>query len=231
MPETQMKQQGDNIVFISAASGGGKQATIQLLREMFGELLWFSVSYTTREPRPDEIHGVHYYFVTEDVFLDLIENGVFLEYAKVYGKAWYGTPLQPMLDALAQDKIVIGDADVQGVAIMKEFFPKAAFFFLYVQEAELRRRLIARGVNETDMGDRIRESHIEMIAARKLYPPTHLIPSQTLRDKEGNVLLDEGVRKTTRVLLWHLRHHALYRWGTSPAFRALIEALHPHLDP
>jgi guanylate kinase len=103
----------------SGPSGVGKNTIINALRalEVFNHN-FFSVSWTTRSPRPGEVHCVDYIFVTRTEFEAGIANGEFLEYAKV-GDSYYGTPLAPIQSALEDNMTVFIDLDVQGAKIAK----------------------------------------------------------------------------------------------------------------
>lgn len=106
------------IVVISGPSGCGKSS---LLKLVFAEIsdYYFSISTTTRNPRNGETDGVEYFFSSVEEFEKDIENGEFLEWAKVHNN-YYGTSLKPIKKALNEGKIVIFDIDVQGYKIIKE---------------------------------------------------------------------------------------------------------------
>ncbi len=105
------------ILILSGPSGCGKST---LLKEVYKEITdyYFSISTTTREPRIGEENGVDYFFVTKEEFEKDIENGDFLEYAKVHDN-YYGTSLKPINKALDEGKLVIFDIDVQGHEIVR----------------------------------------------------------------------------------------------------------------
>src|SRR5213078_1118482 len=107
--------------------------------------LAYSVSATTREPRPGEVDGRDYRFVTPEEFDRLIEEGAFLEWAEIYGRHRSGTPIGPVLVQLEQGKDVILEIDVQGAATVRDTMPRAVLVFLMPPSAEeLARRLRAR---------------------------------------------------------------------------------------
>ncbi len=129
---------------ISAPSGAGKTTLLQkVMVEIEG--LAFSVSHTTRAPRPQEKNGVDYHFVSRKEFLALREKGVFLESAEVHNN-FYGTSREAVLEQLAAGTDVILDIDVQGAAILrKDSSLDAAFIFIAPPSlAELERRLRQR---------------------------------------------------------------------------------------
>ena len=105
------------ILILSGPSGCGKST---LLKEVYKDIddYYFSISTTTRAPRVGETNGVDYFFVTKEEFEVDIENGDFLEYAKVHDN-YYGTSLKPINKALEESKLVIFDIDVQGHEIVR----------------------------------------------------------------------------------------------------------------
>ncbi|RSX54764.1 guanylate kinase [Bifidobacterium dolichotidis] len=112
--------------------------------------VWVSVSATTRAPRPGEIDGVNYYFMTEEQFTEAEQRGEFLETALVHGMAHYGTPLEPVEKHLAVGIPTILEIDLQGARRVKERAAELGLEVLYVFVAppsfdELKRRLIGRG--------------------------------------------------------------------------------------
>jgi guanylate kinase len=105
------------ILILSGPSGCGKST---LLKEVYKEITdyYFSISTTTRNPRVGEENGIDYFFTTKEEFEKDIENGDFLEYAKVHDN-YYGTSLKPIKNALKEGKLVIFDIDVQGHEIVR----------------------------------------------------------------------------------------------------------------
>lgn len=112
--------------------------------------VWISVSATTRPPRPGEVDGVHYRFVSEAEFDRMIAAGELLEWAVVHGRHRYGTPRPPVDDALAAGRPALLEIDLQGARQVRETMPEARFVFLAPPSwEELVRRLVGRGT-ETD---------------------------------------------------------------------------------
>jgi len=105
------------ILVLSGPSGAGKSTIINAASDEIGEY-YFSISTTTRKPRVGEKDGVDYFFVTKECFEEDIKAGNFLEYAQVHGN-YYGTSLKPVKEALAQDKLVIFDIDIQGHRLVR----------------------------------------------------------------------------------------------------------------
>jgi guanylate kinase len=126
----------------------------------------YSVSATTRNPRPGEHDGVHYRFVTPDRFDDLIRQGALLEWADVFGHR-YGTPSAPIVEATMAGRDVIVEIDVQGAAQIRSRTPGAISIFLVPpSRVELERRLRHRGTeSEPDLRRRLADADAEMAQA------------------------------------------------------------------
>jgi len=132
------------LIVISGPSGVGKDSLIQRLKER-GCTLHFVITATDRPPRPGEVHGVDYFFLTAAEFARMEEEGELLEHAIVYGQH-KGVPKQHVREALASGKDVIMRVDVQGAATIRRLVPGAVLIFLTASsEEELVQRLRARG--------------------------------------------------------------------------------------
>ena len=142
-----------NLYILSAPSGAGKSSLISALLESDSEnKMMVSVSHTTRQPRPGEENGVHYHFVEVAEFEALIEQGAFLEYAKVFGGNYYGTSLPAIEKNLAAGIDVFLDIDWQGAQQIREKVPNVkSIFILPPSLAELEQRLIGRGQDSADV--------------------------------------------------------------------------------
>ncbi|MGC8873381.1 MAG: guanylate kinase [Chloroflexia bacterium] len=116
------------LVVLSGPSGVGKDATMTRMKER-GIPLHYTVTATTRPPRPTEVHGRDYYFVSVEEFRRMIDEGELLEWALVYGD-YKGIPRRQVRDALAQGKDVILRIDVQGAATVRKLAPEALLIFL-----------------------------------------------------------------------------------------------------
>jgi guanylate kinase len=131
------------LFIFSAASGTGKTSLAHALIERVPGLA-FSVSHTTRAPRPGETHGVHYYYVSHKEFEEMAAAGRFLEYARVFDN-YYGTSRAVVENLMRQGKRVILDIDWQGARSVKQLMPDAAsIFILPPSRAALEQRLIDR---------------------------------------------------------------------------------------
>jgi guanylate kinase len=133
---------------VSGPSGAGKGTICKKLIEKID--IDLSVSMTTRKPRPGEIDGKNYYFVSEEKFIETINQNGFLEYAKVYGN-YYGTPREAVLKKLEQDRDVVLEIDIQGALKIKESYPQGVFIFILPPSmTELRKRITGRGSETED---------------------------------------------------------------------------------
>jgi len=143
-----MKTRG-NLIVISGPSGSGKGTVCQgLCRAMSG--LHISISATTRKPRSGEKDGINYYFLSREQFEKMIAGGQLLEWADVYGY-YYGTPGEPVIEALNAGKDVILEIDVQGALQVKSKFPGCVLIFLIPPtRAELEKRLRNRGTDSAE---------------------------------------------------------------------------------
>ncbi len=136
------------VLVVSAPSGAGKTTLCKRLLASDQEIS-FSVSYTTRKPRPGEQHGVHYFFVDQKTFEEMIQRGAFLEWAKVY-EHYYGTSREQVTKALSEGRDILLDIDVQGAFQVKEKLgPDAVLVFILPPSLEeLKRRLQKRGTED-----------------------------------------------------------------------------------
>ena len=142
-----------NLYILSAPSGAGKSSLIAALLQQDAEKkMMVSVSHTTRQPRPGEAEGVHYFFVSVEEFERLIAQGAFLEYAKVFGGNYYGTSLPAIEKNLAQGIDVFLDIDWQGAQQIRAKMPNVkSIFILPPSLPELERRLIGRGQDSMEV--------------------------------------------------------------------------------
>lgn len=133
-----------NLYVIAAPSGGGKTSMITALLQRDRHIR-LSVSHTTRPPRPGEMDGVHYYFVDDPTFDQLVSQQAFLEHAEVFGQR-YGTGRAQVERHLADGLDVVLDIDWQGAQQIRQTFPSCcSIFILPPSIGELERRLASRG--------------------------------------------------------------------------------------
>lgn len=128
--------------------------------------VWVSVSATTRPPRPGEIDGVHYRFVSDSQFTAMADAGDLLEWAVVHGAARYGTPRAPVERALADGRPALLEIDLQGARQVRERMPEALFVFLAPPSwDELIRRLSVRGTEKpAERERRLDTARVELAA-------------------------------------------------------------------
>ena len=153
------------LVIISAPSGAGKDAVIDgLLRKLDDARLY--VTATSREPRPGEIHGRHYFFYSPQKFREEIEQGNFLEWSVVHGE-YKGVRGDAVADALRHSRIVLVKPDPQGMRKLKAVLPEALTIFIQPPSLEsLRKRLVGRGTETLESLElRMKNAEIEMAAA------------------------------------------------------------------
>lgn len=143
----------------------GKGTVAAGIRELHPEI-YLSVSATTRTPRPGEVDGVHYHFVTAEQFDRLVDQGQMLEWAVVHGVNRYGTPRGPVDEALAAGRPALLEIDLQGARQVRETMPEAVFVFLKPPSwDELVRRLVGRGTEtEEERERRLRTARQELAA-------------------------------------------------------------------
>ncbi len=141
-----------NLYIVSAPSGAGKSSLINaLLSDLPRSEVQLSISHTTRNPRPGEKNGVHYYFIHHNDFKALIEKDHFLEWAEVFGN-YYGTSLPMIEKSLEQGIDVFLDIDWQGAQQIKQKLPNVkTIFILPPSKAELEKRLIGRGQDSEEV--------------------------------------------------------------------------------
>jgi guanylate kinase len=140
------------VVVLSGPSAVGKSTLVRRLRERVPDL-HFSVSATTRAPRPDEVDGVDYHFVTPGRFQQLIDDGALLEWAEIHGGLHRsGTLARPVRDATAAGHPVLIEVDLAGARAVKQAMPEAITVFLAPPSWEaLEARLIGRGTETPEV--------------------------------------------------------------------------------
>ena len=143
------KQKTGKLFIISGPSGSGKSTILKQVLKNMPEI-YFSVSVTTRPPRPGEAHGAHYHFISQGEFDQLAEADGLLEYARYVGNS-YGTPAEPIRARLDAGVDVLLDIEVQGAEQIKDKMPEAVTIFLSPPSLEvLEARLRARGTDSEE---------------------------------------------------------------------------------
>lgn len=145
----------EKVLIFSAPSGSGKSTIVNHILSLHPEVE-FSVSATSRAPRGSEVHGVEYYFLSEDEFREKIARDEFVEYEEVYAGSFYGTLKEEVKRIWAKDHVIIFDVDVKGGVNLKKYFgDKALSVFIQAPSIEeLRRRLEKRGTDSPEAIDR-----------------------------------------------------------------------------
>lgn len=162
-----MTQNRGIALVVSGPSGVGKGTLIGMLMNEFKNLE-FSISYTTRKPRPNEIDGVHYYFVSKEEFKKMIDENKFAEWAEVHGN-FYGTPIDEIEKKLKKGVDVVFDIDVQGARQLKRNLPSGIFIFIMPPSMdELKNRLIKRSQDPiSDIEIRLKNAQKEINSSRE----------------------------------------------------------------
>ncbi len=141
----------------------GKGTVSADVRARYPEV-WLSVSATTRPPRPGEVHGLHYLFVSPEEFDRMVAAGEMLEWAVVHGRHRYGTPRGPVEQHLAAGVPTLLEIDLQGARQVRDSMPGARFVFLAPPSFdELVRRLVGRGTEDAEERERrLATARVEM---------------------------------------------------------------------
>ncbi|MFL2887473.1 MAG: guanylate kinase [Pelagibacterales bacterium MED-G40] len=140
-----MKKKGDSImVILSSPSGAGKTTISKKLQQKYQNFK-ISVSHTTRTPRPNEVDGIDYFFISHDEFKKLIKKNEFYEYAEIFGN-YYGTSKKSVLDLVKKKNDILFDIDWQGTKQLSKFkeLNLLKIFILPPSKEELKKRLIQR---------------------------------------------------------------------------------------
>lgn len=137
------------LLVLSGPSGVGKGTVSTALMESADDIV-FSTSLTTRKPRPNEVNGENYFFVTEEEFHEMVKNDELLEYAHVHTN-YYATPKKFVFDQIEKGEIVLLEIDVQGALQIKKKYKNVVFIFLLPPNMEeLRSRIVKRGTEKPE---------------------------------------------------------------------------------
>ncbi|HWI44467.1 MAG TPA: guanylate kinase [Nocardioides sp.] len=167
-----MRQRSSRLVVLAGPTAVGKGTVAAAMRESHPDV-WMSVSATTRPPRPGEVDGVHYHFVSDEDFDRMVADGDMLEWAVVHGVHRYGTPRGPVEAALATGRPALLEIDLQGARQVRETMPEALFVFLKPPSwEELVRRLVGRGTESEEERERRLATAREELAAEAEFDVT-----------------------------------------------------------
>jgi len=160
------------LVVLAGPTAVGKGTVASEVREQHPEV-WLSVSVTTRSPRPGELDGVHYWFVSDEEFSQMVAAGEMLEWAVVHQAARYGTPRRAVEEMLEEGRPALLEIDLQGARQVRESMPEALFVFLKPPSwEELVRRLTGRGTESAEDQARRLETALEELAAEEEFDVT-----------------------------------------------------------
>lgn len=181
---------------VSAPSGAGKTT---LCKELVSVVpgLQQSISYTTRQPRPGEVHGREYFFVDEAVFQGMVQRNEFAEWAPVYGH-FYGTPRSALTDMMEKGIDVLLEIDVQGAMQIKKKFADAIYIYILPPSIKaLRARLLQRGSDSPEeVQRRLQKAREEVWSYREYY---YIVRNedmkQALKELEAIVLAERSKTK------------------------------------
>ena len=162
-PDDSLKR-GSLIVFTGPSGVGKGTLLYPLLRRH--PALYLSISATTRSPRPGEVDGQHYYFISRKMFQQMVDRGELLEWAEFAGN-YYGTPRQPVEDQIQQGRSVVLEIELEGARQVRQSYPKALqIFILPPSIAELENRIRRRGHDdEAAIARRLKRARVEIEAA------------------------------------------------------------------
>jgi guanylate kinase len=154
------------LVVLAGPAGVGKGTIVQRILASEPDFM-LSVSATTRDPRPGEVDGIHYHFISEEEFEGLIAENQLLEHAIVHGSNYYGTPLNELTRAEAEDKHLLLEIDLQGARQVKTRIPQALTIFISPPSwEELESRLRNRGTEtEEQIQTRLSTARTELASA------------------------------------------------------------------
>lgn len=160
------------LTVLAGPTAVGKGTVAAEIRKHHPEI-WISVSVTTRRPRPGEVHGRHYWFVSEEEFDELVATDQLLEWAVVHRGARYGTPRKPVEEAIADGRPALLEIDLNGARQVRRTMPGALFVFLAPPSwEELVRRLVGRGTETPEERERRLETAREELAAEAEFDVT-----------------------------------------------------------
>jgi len=183
--EPAVKAKG-KLFIISAPSGAGKTTLCARLLECCPDI-FYSISYTTRRPRPGETDGKDYHFITREAFLEKQAHDYWAEWARVHDH-YYGTSAEFLSDSMAQGQDVLMDIDVQGAMQIKDRFPEAITIFIMPPSMDvLKQRLAGRGTDSRAIIEKRLQNAVKEMAQKGFY--RHVIVNDEL-EKVANELIE-----------------------------------------
>ncbi|WP_312917134.1 guanylate kinase [Kocuria sp.] len=160
------------VTVLAGPTAVGKGTVSTYIRDHYPQV-WLSVSATTRAPRPGEVEGVHYFFVSDAEFDDMIDRHDLLEWAVVHNLNRYGTPRHKVEEALAAGRSVLLEIDLQGARSVRQAMPDAQFVFLAPPSwEEMVHRLVGRGTETPEQQQRRLETARLELAAQSEFDHT-----------------------------------------------------------
>jgi guanylate kinase len=188
------------LIVVSAPSGAGKTSLCREIRKVVANLA-YSVSHTTRPPRPGEVDGHDFYFVSQDVFRQMTDRGEFAEWARVHGNL-YGTSAQGLEEALERGEDILLDIDTQGARQLRARHPQGLYVFVVAPSMkELESRLRERKSDAPHEIARRMARAVEEIAAWREYD--YLILNRHLDDavRQLACIIEAERCRTSRLVL------------------------------
>lgn len=184
------------LIVLAGPTAVGKGTVAACVREHHPEI-WISVSVTTRRPRPGEVEGYHYHFISDEAFDALVAGDGLLEWAVVHKAARYGTPRAPVEKALAEGKRALLEIDLQGARQVRERMPEAFLCFLAPPSfEELVRRLVGRGTEDSVERERRLETARAELRAEREFDTTIVNTDVRMACRELVDLFSSGISRS-----------------------------------
>lgn len=181
------------LTVLAGPTAVGKGTVSTYIREHYPEV-WFSVSATTRDPRPGEEDGVHYYFVSDEEFNSMVENRQMLEWATVHNSYKYGTIRSMVQKQLDAGRPVLLEIDLQGARQVRNAMPEAQLIFLAPPSwDELVSRLLGRGTESAqEQENRLETAKIELAAEPEF---DHTVINETVAEAAEEIIKLMGIKR------------------------------------